>query len=232
MARSVLTIVQDAAPKLGVAVPAELFSSTDRTEIELRSVLNEVAERVVRAHDWSVLKTLATNTGDGTTEGFDMPSDYLRMPKDGRVWSTRWQNPLTPVSSDEWLMLDIQDYDLVTGAWILLGGQIKFNPPLTSTELAKWYYISCNYAVPESGSNKSAFSADTDTFILDDRLLELMLIWEYRQRKGLDYSEDLANAEIALGQAIGDDKGARIISQRSSFSGERGTLAYPLNVSA
>lgn len=229
MARSVLEIVQAAAPKLGIAVPSALFSATDRTEVELRSILNEVAERIVRAHDWSALKTLETNTGDGVTVGFSLPSDYVRMPKDGQIWSSRWQNPLTPVSSDEWLMLDVQDYDLVTGAWIILGGQIQFNPPLTATETAKWFYVSGNYAVPVSGANKSAFSADDDTFILDDRLLELMLIWEYRQRKGLDYAEDLANAEVALGQQISEDRGARIISQRSR-AGARGAFAYPLNV--
>lgn len=230
MSNTVLQIVQTAAPKLGIAVPDALFSATGRTEIELRSILNEVAERIVRAHDWQVLKTLETNTGDGSTEGFDLPSDYMRMPKDGRVWSSRWQIPLTHVFGDDWLMLDVQDYTAQPGVWTILGGQIKFNPVLTSTDTAKWYYISENFAVPSSGANKAAFSADTDTFILDDRLLQLMLIYEFRQRKGLDYAEDMVNAEVALSQAISDDKGARILTQRSRSS-VAADLAYPVNVS-
>lgn len=230
MSNTVLQIVQNAAPKLGIAVPDALFSATGRTEVELRSILNEVAERIVRAHDWQALKTLETNTGDGSTEGFDLPSDYMRMPKDGRVWSSRWQIPLTHVLGDDWLMLDVQNYTAQPGVWTILGGQIKFNPVLTSTDTAKWYYISENFSVPSSGANKAAFSADTDTFILDDRLLQLMLIYEFRQRKGLDYAEDLVNAEVALSQAISDDKGARILTQRSRAS-VAADLAYPVNVS-
>lgn len=230
MTRTVLQVVQSAAPKLGIAVPSQLFAATGRTEIELRSVLNEVAERTVRAHDWSALKTLETDTGDGSTETFNLPTDYVRMPKGAHVWSSRWQAPLREISNEDWLMLDVLNYDMVVGSWTIIGGQIKYKPALTSTETAKWYYISGAYAVPSSGSNKTEFSADDDTFVLDDRVLELTLIWEYRQRKGLDYSEDMMNAETALAQQISDDRGARIVSQ-TSRGNMRGTPAYPLSVS-
>lgn len=229
MARTVLEVVQAAAPKLGIAVPDNLFAATDRTEVELRSVLNEAAARIVRAHDWNALKTLETNTGDGVTEGFDLPIDYIRMPKDGQIWSSRWQRPLTLVSSDDWLRLEIREYDMIVGTYLLLGGQIKFKPVLASDETAKWYYVSGNYATAAGGSNKSAFSADDDTFRLDDRLLELMLIFEYRNRKGLDYAEDMAAAEIALSQLISEDRGARIVTQ-SSRANVRGKVSYPWNV--
>lgn len=231
MAKTALQIVQSAAPKLGIAVPSALFAATARTEIELRAVLNDVAERIARAHDWNTLKTLETNTGDGSTVGFSLPSDYLRMPKDGQIWSSRWENPLTLVSSDDWLMLDVRSYDLTTGSWIILGGEIKFNPALASSETAKWYYISGNYATSSGGTNKSAFDDDDDTFRLDDRVLETALIWQYRKNKGLDYAEEMADAEMALAQAISEDRGARIITQ-ASRAGPRADVAYPLNVTS
>lgn len=229
MAKTVLQIVQSAAPKLGIAVPTALFSSTDRTEVELRSVLNEVAKRIVLKHDWQVLKALETNTGDGSTEGFDLPSDYVRMPKDGEIWSSEWQQPLDLATSNEWLGLSVRQVDAVKGVYILIGGQIKFNPVLASGETAKWYYISGNFAVPASGANKGQFTADDDTFVLNDRVLELALIFEYRNRKGLDYAEDMANADDALQQAISEDKGARIVTQASRRK-IYGRIAYPRNV--
>lgn len=229
MSRTVLEVVQDAAPKIGLSAPDAVYGSTDRTALELGSVANEIAERIVRAHDWSLLLTEQVYAGDGVTEGFDLPSDYLRMPKDAQVWSTRWQRPLLPISSDDWQRLEVREYDLITGTWILLGGQMKFRPELATGENATWYYVSNKAVAPVSGGNKARFTADTDTFRLGDRLLELHLIWEWRQRKGLPYAEDMRTAEIALAQAISDDKGARIVVQ-SSRRNVRGKPSYPWSI--
>lgn len=229
MARTALQIIQNAAPKIGVDTPSLLFGSADETAIELRTVLQEAAERITRAHDWSILKTEATYAGDGTTEGFALPSDYLRMPKDGQVWSSRWQRPMLPVTSEEWLRLDVRNYDLIAGTWVLLGGEMKFRPVLATGESARWFYVADVAVAPATGSNKARFTDDADTYRLGDRLLELQFIWEWRQRKGLPYAEDMASAEIALAQAIGEDKGARMIVQ-SSRRRAQGHIAYPWNV--
>ncbi len=229
MARSVLQIAQDAAPRLGLYVPDTIFGGDDRTHTELRSVINEVAERLAESHDWERLTEEATNVGDNATEGFDLPDDYKRMPKDAQVWSTRWQRPLLIVTSDDWLRLSVRQYDLVTGTYILRGGQIRFRPVLANGEEARWTYLSKNVVKPSSGANKDRFTDNADEFVLDDRLLELHLIWEWRHRKGLPYAEDMATAEDALAKAIAADKGARIIVQ-SSRNNARARVAYPWSI--
>lgn len=229
MSRTALQVIQSAAPRLAIARPTALFSSTDELEIELQSVLNECAVRITQEHDWQALKTLETNTGDGSTTAYSLPSDYLRMPIDAQVWSTRWQRPLISVASDDWLRLEVREYDLVTGTWTLLGGQVQYKPALASGELAKWYYISRNVVAETGGSYQERFMADTDTFRLDDRVLELTMIWQWREQKGLEYAEDMANAEQALAQAIARDKGARIVTQ-SSRRNVRAKVAYPWQI--
>lgn len=229
MARTVLQIAQDAARKIGIAVPEVLYSSTDRTDVEIASLLNELAERIARAHDWSLLKTEQTYSGDGSTVAYDLPSDYLRMPKEGQVWSTRWQRPLLAISPEEALRLDIRNYDLVTGTWTILGGQMKFSPALETGEDARWYYISNAVVRKADTTNAARFMADDDTFRLGDRLIELHLIWEWRQRKGLPYGEDMATAESALAQAISEDRGARLITQTSRRN-VRTNIAYPWEI--
>ena len=229
MARTILEIVRSAAPRLGLARPDQLFGSTDDTEIEIRSVLHEAVDRIVRAHDWAALKVEETHVGDGATEGFTLPSDYLRMPKEGQIWSTRWQHPLSPVTAEEWLRLSVREYDLIVGTWIMLEGQVKYRPVLATGETARWFYLSNLAVSPVSGDNKARFTADDDTFRLGDRILELALIWEWRASKGLPYEEYMTTAETALAQAISDDKGARIIAQasRRNFQGK---MAYPWQI--
>lgn len=229
MSRTILAITQSVAKRTSIPVPIALFTSTTRTELELQEIAQEAAERIVRAHDWQVLKTRATVDGDGTTTDFALPTDYLRMPKDAQVWSTRWQRPLLQVTPEDDLRLQVREYDLVQGAWTIIGGNIRFRPALAATEDAYYLYISNAVVDPASGLNKARFDTDTDLFLLDDRLLELHMIAEWRNRKGLPAEDDAAIAMHALGQAISDDKGARILTQ-SSRNNVRGKVSYPWNV--
>lgn len=229
MARSALTIVQDAALKLGLEQPSILFGSTDRTAIELREALIEAADKVLHANDWQLLRTLETHTGDGTTTEYAMPSDYLKMPKDGEIWSSRWQHALPHISPEEWLQLDVREYDVVTGVWTIYGGKFVYKPALANDETARFWYVSRKVCADAGGTAKETFSADTDTFRLDDRVLELVLVWLWRVQKGLDYQEDMATAEIALSRAIERDKGARVLTQRSSGN-IRAKTAYPWQI--
>lgn len=230
MARTALTIAQDAAVKLGLDRPSALFSSNDRTERELRRAMVEATDKIVHAHDWQLLKTVETHTGDGSTTTYALPSDYLRMPLDANVWSSKWQHPLYQISPEDWLNLDVKDFDPATGAWTIYGGNFVYTPALASDETAKFFYISENAVAPASGSNKAALTADDDTFRLDDRVLELMLVAVWRAQKSLDYAEELVTAETALSRAISRDKGARIITQRGRATMDA-KLAYPLSVS-
>lgn len=229
MTRTALEICQDAAAKLGLVAPTLLFGSTDRTAVELRRALIEASDKIVRAHDWELLKTLETHTGDGTTTEYALPTDYLRMPKESQIWSTRWEHPLLHISPEDWLHLEIREYDTIMGSWTLYGGNIVYRPALASDENTKWFYQSENCVASTGGTPKAKFTADDDTFRLDDRLIELMLLWVWREQKGLDYSEDMATAEVALAREIESDKGARLITQQSRRN-VRAKIAYPWKI--
>lgn len=218
MTRSALTIVQDAATKLGIAQPSVLFGSTDRTAIELREALNEAVDKILHAHAWQRLLTIQTHIGDGTTTDFSLPPDYLRMPKGAEIWTSRLQAPLVHISPEDWLQLEVRDYEVSTGVWTIFGGDVVYKPALASTETTRFWYISNKVCVSADNVAKAQFTADDDTFLLDGRVLELVLVWQFRTQKGLDYAEDMATAEIALARMIERDKGARIITQSSGRS--------------
>lgn len=230
MARTALQIAADAATKLSLDQPTVLFSAMDRTAVELRQALIEASDKIVRAHDWQTLLRIQTHTGDGSTTEFALPSDYLRMPKDAKVWSTKWEDPLPTITPEEWLNLDVRSYEVTHGLWTIYGGNFVYKPALDSDETTRWFYVSRNCVANSGGTAKDTFSADTDTFRLDDRVLELALVWTWRMQKGLDYAEDMETAMQALSRSIADDRGARIISQRSRHM-ERIPMAYPRSVS-
>lgn len=229
MSRTILEMVQSVAPRIGIESPSVLFTSTDRTDVELREVAMEVSDRIRDMHDWQALYVLDTDAGDGTTTDFDLPSDFLRMPKEAQIWSTRWERPLLHISAEDYLELDIREYDLITGTWTKLGDQIRYRPALASGEDAKYWYVSDKVVKDTGGTAKARFTADTDTFRLDDRMFELTLIWHWRESKGLDYAEDMVSAETAISQQISRDKGARIMTQTSRRN-VRAQIAYPWQI--
>ncbi|MDF9301609.1 hypothetical protein P5P81_03295 [Tritonibacter mobilis] len=216
MSRTVLEIVRSAAPAIGLERPGVLFGSTSRTEIELQRAVIEAADMVLRAHDWRKLMKISTSTGDGSETEFALPSDFLRMPKDADVWSSRTQSPLSRISPEDWLQMDVGIGDFSYGAWTLFGGNMVFRPALSTGETARYWYVSKEVVQGTDGARKERFSDDDDLFVLDDRVLELALIYQWRKDKGLDYAEEMQAADAALSREVESDKGARIVTQRSS----------------
>jgi hypothetical protein len=228
---SVLTVAQAVAKKIGVAVPETVASNTNREIVELFEIMNEMGERIMRGHDWRLLMTLETITGDGSTEDHDMPADYDRMINDAKVWSSSLETPLSHIISvDDWLGLDIQSFDFVVNAWTLYGGQLHIKPALATGVTAKYYYISNKFAKDSGGTAKAAFTADTDEFRLDEQLLKLACIWAWKESKGQSYAEPMMDYEFLLERLVARDGGSRdlVVGRRGRSNGVK--TAYPKSI--
>jgi hypothetical protein len=61
------------------------------------------------------------------------------------------------------------------------------------------------------GGYGDSFTADTDSFALDERLLKLGMIWQWKSQKGSPYAEDLGTFTDAMAYAMGKDQPAPIM---------------------
>jgi hypothetical protein len=231
-ATSILGIIQQVAKRpLGIEPPDSLYASTDRTAQELAEVANAALDMINKAHRWRKLVQRATYTGDGSTVDYDLPDDFGFMPDDQQVWSSTAQIPLLPVHSlDDWLAMDVRNFNPGTNAWIIYGGQIHFTPALDSGEVANHFYQSTASVQPATGTAKSTFTLDTDTFRIDDELLRKAIIYLWKQDKGLPYAEFQNDYEILKEKLIARDKGATIMRQGRARWPKGVNLAYPLTV--
>ncbi|NEW95504.1 hypothetical protein [Rhodopseudomonas sp. BR0G17] len=210
---TVLAAAQTAGLRLLGQKPGSLFSTSDPFALELAELATDVAREIAEAHDWRLLTELHTIEGDGTSIAHALADDYGRMPKKQKVHSRHWKTANFRLARDldEWLYF--LQYPLIgaPGQWILLDGKLQINPPMPIGEAALYYYIRNGIVTDASGTAKPAFTADTDEFVLPQRLLELGLIWRWRSQKRLEYSEDMTNYEIALQRAITADKGSQML---------------------
>lgn len=191
---------------------ASLYSGMDATQFKVQEIANEAALDIAQAYDWLELTRMDTIAADGQAMAFDLPADYGRMLVKGDVHSYLWFRDYQRARDmDEWMRIINFKPSAVPGWWTLYGGQIHFWPPPPADAQPRFGYISNQIVRAQDGTLKTAFSTDSDAFVLDEQLLLLAMIWRYKQAEGLDYQEDMQNYEIRLSQLAAKDKGSRPI---------------------
>jgi hypothetical protein len=194
----------------GVSV-SQVFASTDQVAVEFADLANEVATDIMKSHDWRALTKVAQVVGDGSL-AYPLPADYDRMVLASSIENAQsWFWGYEPFYSvNDWLLYKSGLVGIQSpGGWIIIGGELQFYP--APNGVAEYPYISNQYARDASGNPAGAFASDADSFVLDNRLLTLGLIWRWNEQKGQEYSEALATYEAALAQAQARDKGSRPI---------------------
>ncbi|HAW53720.1 MAG TPA: hypothetical protein DEB52_16900 [Hyphomonas sp.] len=222
----ILPAIKSAILRVTGVVVQEVFTSTDMIAVEMADLVNDVAADIALSHDWRALTKVHQVVGDGSF-AYPLPSDYDRMVlasdvDDAASWFWGY-HPFDTVN--EWMRFKAGAYSIVSpGGWIIIGDEFQFYPAPNGT--AQYPYISNAWARDVNGVPKSTFTADDDTFVLDDRLLTLGLIWRWLDQKDMPYAEAMQTYETALSQAQTRDRGARVIGTASRHRLSNGRHAY------
>ena len=229
---TLLSVVRDVCAVVGVQQPTSVTSNlvANRTMQEMLALANEMAQRIsYDTRDWTIFRKVQTYPGDGVAAGFNLPANYKRMLLTANVWrSTSTQQPLRFIpDTDEWLNRRAANIsDAPFGEWTMLGGQMLIAPVLATGTSVYFPYLEKNCVNLTSGGYGDSFMADTDSFRLDERLLKLGMIWQWKQNKGTSYAEDMGTYTDALAMAMGHDRPAPIIVGRHPISANA-RVAYP-----
>jgi hypothetical protein len=130
--------------------------------------------------------------------------------------------------TDEWLNRRAQNWFDPAGEWTMLGGQMLIQPVLAVGITAYFPYLEKNCVALNSGGNGDRFLDDADSFRLDERLLKLGMVWQWKANKGTSYAEDMGTYSDALAVAMGHDQPAPIIAGRRPISATaRASYPYP-----
>lgn len=231
---SLLSVTRDVCLNVGVLVPTSVFTNitANRTMQEMLSLANEMAQRICYdTRDWTMLRKLQTFPGDGVVVAYDLPANYKRMLLTAQVWrSDQTQAPMRFIADqDEWLRRRMQGQTEGRGEWTIYGGQMHIQPALPAGASANFVYLDKNCVKLNAGGAGDTFVEDLDSFILDERLLKLGMIWQWKAKKGSPYAEDMGTYGDALTLAMGHDAPAPIIVGNLPVSANA-TVAYPYPV--
>jgi hypothetical protein len=230
---SLLSVVKDVCAAVGILLPSSLFSNitSNRTAQEMVSLANEMAQRIAYdTREWTLLKKTGVFSGDGTTQAFNLPANYRRMLLRGNVWrSTSALHPMQFIPNiDDWLQRRALQRISAWGEWTLMGPQMLIWPVMGTDVTATFPYLDKNCVALKSGGVGSSFVDDGDSFVLDERLLKLGMIWQWKAQKGSAYAEDMGTFADALGAAQGADQPSPILIGQLPISGlSTAGVAYP-----
>lgn len=229
---SLLTICQNVANDIPVAVPSVIVGSTNETARLLLSSAKKAGEALYREYNWLELVTEYTFSTAADTVDYDLPSDFGRVVNQ-TLWDrtnyTKMRGALTP---QQW-----QEYKssvLATSAAIWkryrirnVSGTTKFSiyPTPTAVESLVFEYVSKNWCQSSGGTGQTTWASDSDTGILDEYLIELGTRWRVLSRLGMAYAEERDEYDREVSRAKARNGGAPILALNHRHS------AHFLNVS-
>ena len=144
---------------------------------------------------------------------YDLPADFETI-TDRTHWdkSKHWEM-LGPEDAQQWQWL--KSGYISTGPrvrWRILDNQFQIWPVMNTNEYLGWEYRSKGWARGADGSIKNSFTADSDTTVLDDRIMVLATKLKYFQVKSFDTTALMQDYQRYLTIAKANDKGAPNLS--------------------
>lgn len=226
---TLLTICQNVVDAIGVEQVSTIVGNAERAERRLLSMANIGGKSMAKMR-WSVLVKEAEITTVASQPDYALPADFAYIVAD-TAWDRtnywRMRGGLTP---QEW---QVQKSAIIATNEVRKEFRIKpdsnakkifIDPTPTAVETLVYEYGSSYWCQSSAGTGQVKWTADDDTGILDEDLLELDLLWRYRSALGLSYIDERKDAEDRIKQAFAQDGGMRTLrpEQRSEI--------WPVNV--
>jgi hypothetical protein len=164
-----------------------------------------------------VMSQMATGSGIQSVvcaqTAYDLPADFETITNRTQWDKSKHWEMLGPEDAQQWQWL--KSGYISTGPrvrWRILDNQFQIWPVMNTNEYLGWEYRSKGWARSDTGAIKNSFTADTDTTVLDDRVMVLSTKLKYFQIKSFDTTALTQDYQRYLTIAKSNDKGAANLS--------------------
>lgn len=218
---SLLTMVQGACKTIGLPSPASVVSSTDGNIITLLSLAQTEGRELRERFSWPQTQLEATHTTlaaelQGVISTIAPGFSYII---NGTFWDRTLSRPVTgPLSPTEWQALKARTATGPYSSYRMQGNSLYAYPAPAAGSTWAFEYQSTYFCQSSGGTDQSAWAADTDVGVLDENLMQMGIVWRFKKKNGLDYSEDFRSYEQKLANDTARVGGKRALSMDSGGS--------------
>lgn len=185
------------------------------------SLAQEIGDELAERYFWRNLNFGGQITGDGTTTVFSVPGYFGEMSPGMEFVSSLYPLiPLTgPITNEVLARLKALPAWPLRPVWRIIGGNIEFFPAPANGEVLTFNFYSTNWVLDADGSTRTLrWTADTNTSMIDEKVMARGLVARWKEAKGLDYVEDFRRYESAIDRAVGRDGTERIVNMARGAS--------------
>lgn len=199
---SLFTMVRMVMESNGWPAPVtEVSSSLDPNMKQSLALAQKSLDNVSYSRPWPVLiesYSFMTVPGEGS---YDLPPDFHHVISNAVFNSTQYQNMRGSLSPSDWIACQLNMVP-VRSAYRMdpKNKQMRLTPTPQVAEQVVFEYITKNLAYNADGTPKPNFASDSDYPRLDESIIELQFTWRWRQKKGLDFTAELAEATAVTDQ--------------------------------
>jgi hypothetical protein len=179
--------------------------------------INQDTQVVSVAGQNITMSQMASGTGTGSVviaqTAYDLPFDFERITNRTQWDKSKHWEALGPEDAQQWQWL--KSGYISTGPrirWRILDNQFQIWPVMNTQEYLGWEYKSKGWVRAADGTVKNSFTADSDTTVLDDRIIVLSTKMKYWGIKGFDTTVVSQDYARYLSVAKAQDKGAPNLS--------------------
>ena len=226
---TLLTICNNVVDQVGTDELGTVVGNSERSARRLLALANR-GGKLMAQRRWSVLTKEATITTANGTAAYAVESDFKYIVSDTAWDRTNYWKMRGGLSPKEW---QVRKSAIVATTQVRKTFRIKptsnakqiyVDPTPTAVETLVYEYGSSFWCQSAGGVGQAAWTADTDTGILDEDLLELDLLWRYRSVIGLPYIDERRDAEMAIDTAFAQDGGPRMLTTPDD------SMLWPINL--
>ena len=208
----------DGSTTLTFAAGADLSNVTSQWQLSGYNIPQDTY--VVSANNTTkvvVMSQVATGSGVESVvcaqTAYNLPADFETITNRTQWDKSKHWEMLGPEDAQQWQWL--KSGYISTGPrvrWRILDNQFQIWPIMNTQEYLGWEYRSKGWARSVDGAIKNSFTADTDTTVLDDRIMVLYTKLKYFQIKAFDTTALTQDYQRYLTVAKANDKGAPNLS--------------------
>jgi hypothetical protein len=198
---TLLTIVQNSCDIIGLTRPTVVIASQDQNVRTLLALAQVEGRELLDRYSWPATQIEKTHTSlaaevQGVMTTLAPGFSYITS---GTFWDRTLTQPVTgPLSPIEWQALKARTATGPYPSYRLFGGKLYAYPAPAAGNTWVFEYQSTYFCQSSAGANQSAWAVDTDVGVLDENLMELGIVWRFKKKNGLDYSEDFRSYEQKL----------------------------------
>lgn len=160
-------------------------------------------------------------TATGTAVNLIFGKDVYALPNDfgyfqQATWwdrTYRWQMQ-GPLTAQQWQVLKSGLSPIGPRRFFrIIGNQFYVHPaPSVTGDTLVFEYYSTAWCQSSTGTAQSTWAADTDYYTMDDDAFILGLKWRFKAAKGLDYTEEKMDYQMACDRLIARDGGNKSLT--------------------